>query len=190
MPRDRVCLAAIAGAHGVRGLVKLKAFTERSEDALAYGPLEDEAGTRRFEVTLKGRAGGKAGDLLLAAIAGVETREAAEALRGIRLYVARAALPEIEEEETFYHADLVGLAAVDRDGKARGRIKAVQNFGAGDLLEIEDAEGGSFFLPFNKEAVPEVDIAGGRVTIAPPNEVEAGEIEAAPEEESDDGSAA
>ena len=186
MPRDRVCLAAVAGAHGVRGLVKLKTFTEAPEDALAYGPLEDEAGARRFEIVLKGRAGGKGGDLLLAAIEGIDNREAAEALRGLRLYVDRAALPEIEEEETFYHADLVGLAAADREGRARGRVKAVQNFGAGDLLEIETEAGGSFFLPFTKVAVPEVDLVGGRIVIAPPEEVEA----RAEDEESDDGSAA
>lgn len=186
MPRDRVCLAAIAGAHGVRGLVKLKAFTEAPEDALAYGPLEDEAGARRFEIALKGKAGGKGGDLLLAAIAGVDSREAAEALRGTRLYVDRAALPEIAEAETYYLADLVGLAAVDASGAAQGRIKAVQNFGAGDLLEIEDAQGATSFLPFTRQAVPEVDLAAGRVVIAPPQEVEA-----RPEEqEKDDGSAA
>ena len=185
MPQDRVCLAAIAGAHGVRGLVKLKTFTETPEDALAYGPLEDEAGARRFEVSLKGRAGGKGGDLLLAEIAGVDSREAADALRGTRLYVARAALPEIDEEETFYHADLVGLAAVDGEGAARGRVKAVQNFGAGDLLEIEEEGGASYFLPFTKAAVPEVDLAAGRIVIAPPEEVIV-----RPNEESDDGSAA
>ncbi|MEX0923554.1 MAG: ribosome maturation factor RimM [Rhodovibrionaceae bacterium] len=191
MSRERVCLAAVAGAHGVRGLVKLKAFTEAPEDALAYGPLEDEAGARRFDVTLKGKAGGKGGDLLLAAIAGIDSREAAEALRGTRLYVDRAALPEIEEEETFYQADLVGLAAVDREGAVRGRIKAVQNFGAGDLLEIEAPDGGSFFLAFTKEAVPEVDLAGGRLVIAPPEEIEARpEGKTGQTEESDDGSAA
>lgn len=187
MSRDRVCLAAIAGAHGVRGLVKLKSFTETPEDALAYGPLEDEAGARRFEVSLKGRAGGKGGDLLLAAVAGVDSREAAEALRGTRLYIDRAALPEIAEEETYYQADLVGLAAVDGDGAARGRVKAVQNFGGGDLLEIEEEGGSSYFLPFTKTAVPEVDLDAGRIVIAPPEEVI---VRPQGEEESEDGSAA
>lgn len=184
MARDRVCLAAVAGAHGVRGLVKLKSFTETPEDALAYGPLEDEAGARRFEVSLKGSAGGKAGDLLLVKIEGVADREAAEALRGTRLYVARAALPEIAEEETFYHADLVGMAAVDGEGRDCGRVLAVQNYGAGDLLEIQPARGASYLLPFTKAVVPEVDLAARRVVIAPPEE-----IEARPENE-DDGSAA
>jgi 16S rRNA processing protein RimM len=189
MSRDRVCLAAVAGAHGVRGLVKLKTFTEKPEDALAYGPLEDEAGARRFEIALKGSAGGKSGDLLLVKIAGIEDREAAEALRGIRLYVARDALPEIDEEETYYHADLVGLSVVDRDGTARGRVTAVQNYGAGDLLEIQPKSGGSFLLPFTLAAVPEVDLAAGRIVIAPPAEVEARPEEAA-KEKGDDGSAA
>lgn len=188
MSRDRVCLAAVAGAHGVRGLVKLKTFTEVPGDALAYGPLEDEGGARRFEIALKGSAGGKAGDLLLVRISGIEDRTAAEALRGTRLYVAREALPEIAEEETFYHADLVGLAAVERDGTGRGRVAAVHNFGAGDLLEIQPEGGASFLLPFTKAAVPEVDLAAGRVTIAPPEEVEARPEEG--EGDEDDGSAA
>lgn len=190
MPRDRVCLAAVAGAHGVRGLVKLKTFTEVPGDALAYGPLEDEAGSRRFEIALKGSAGGKAGDLLLVEISGVEDRTAAEALRGTRLFVARDALPEIVEEETFYHADLVGLVAVELDGRERGRVAAVHNFGAGDLLEIQPERGGSFLLPFTKAAVPGVDLAAGRLTIAPPAEIEARPEEAQGDGEDDDGSAA
>ena len=157
----RVCVGAIAGAHGVRGLVKIKSFTEVPEDVAGYGPVTDESGRQRFAITLKGRVKG----LLLAALDGVADRDQAQALRGQRLYVARSALPPTEDEETFYHADLLGLAAVDPEGQDLGVVVAVQNFGAGDLLEVLDPDRVSQFYPFTKQVVPEVDIAGGRVVI-------------------------
>ena len=157
----RICVGAIAGAHGVRGLVKIKSFTEVPEDVAGYGPVTDESGRRRFAITLKGRVKG----LLLAALDGVADRDQAQALRGQRLYVARSALPPTEDEETFYHADLLGLAAVDPEGQDLGVVVAVQNFGAGDLLEVLDPDRVSQFYPFTKQVVPEVDIAGGRVII-------------------------
>ena len=159
MSSARVCLAAIAGAHGVRGLIKLKAFTADPADVFAYGPLSDEAG-RRLEITLKGS--GKGG--LLAEIAGVRDREAAQALRGTRLFVPRDALPAPAEDE-FYHADLIGLAAETEDGRPLGRVTAVFDFGAGDLLEIEAESGATVTLPFTKAAVPEIDLAGGRLVV-------------------------
>ena len=107
---ERFCVGAIAGVHGVRGLVKIKSFTGDPLDLTAYGPLTDESGRRRFQVTVTGRAKG----LLIARIEGVEDREAAQALRGARLYAARAALPEPAEEE-YYHADLIGLEAQERE---------------------------------------------------------------------------
>ncbi len=165
----RVCLGAIAGAHGVRGLVKIKSFTQDPADLTAYGPLADESGRRRFEIAVTGRATG----LLVARIAGVEDRDAAQALRGVRLYVARAALPEPEDAEQFYQADLIGLAAEDPQGRPLGTIVAVENYGAGDFLEIARAEGAPLLVPFTKAAVPLVDLEGGRVVVAPPEEVEA-----------------
>ena len=165
----RVCLGAIAGAHGVRGQVKIKSFTEDPSDLTAYGPLGDEAGGRRFEIAVTGQAKG----LLLARIAGVADREAAQALRGVRLYVDRAALPEPEEAEAFYHADLIGLAAEDAQGEPLGRVAAVENYGAGDYLEIERPEGEPLLIPFTQVAVPFVDLEAGRVVVAPPEEVEA-----------------
>ena len=161
----RICLGAITGAHGVRGLVRIKSFTETPEDLTAYGPLWDEAGRRRFDVTVKSQAKGA----LIAAIAGVDDRDAAEALKGTRLYVDRTALPPTEEEE-YYHADLIGLSAEDRDGKAIGRVTGVQNYGAGDILEIERPDGTELLLPFTKAAVPEVDLAEGRLVVDPPAE--------------------
>ncbi len=165
----RVCLGAIAGAHGVRGQVKIKSFTEDPSDLTAYGPLGDEAGGRRFEIAVTGQAKG----LLLARIVGVADREAAQALRGVRLYVDRAALPEPEEAEAFYHADLIGLAAEDAQGEPLGRVAAVENYGAGDFLEIERPEGEALLVPFTQAAVPLVDLEAGRVVVAPPEEVEA-----------------
>ena len=172
MAEERVCLGAIAGAHGVRGLVKLKSFTERPEDIAAYGPLSDEAGERRFKLSVTG----KAKDGLLAKVEGVADRDAAQALRGTRLYVERAALPTIAEPDTFYQADLIGLAVEDLEGRSLGRVSAVHSFGGGEVLEVT-ATGGkrgeSRMIPFTKAAVPEVDLAAGRLVAEPPAESEA-----------------
>ncbi len=165
----RVCLGAIAGAHGVRGLVKIKSFTQDPANLTAYGPLGDESGRRRFEIAVTGQAKG----LLVARIAGVEDRDAAQALRGVRLYVARAALPEPEEAEEYYQADLIGLAAEDPQGRPLGKVAAVENYGAGDFLEIARAQGAPLLVPFTKVVVPLIDLEGGRVVVDLPEEVEA-----------------
>ncbi len=180
MASAKVCLAAIAGVHGVRGLVRLKTFTERPEDVVAYGPLSDEGGTRSFRLILKGEQKG----LLLAAIEGVGDRTAAEALKGLRLYVAREALPQPEDPEEFYHADLIGLAVEDTKGQALGVVRAVEDFGAGPLLDVE-SESGSILLPFTLAVVPQVDLKGGRLVVDPPVALDAG-----PEEESKRGKGA
>ena len=159
----RVCLAAVAGAQGVRGLVKLKTFTERPEDALAYGMLRNEAGDRSFRVTAKGQSKG----LLVAAIEGVADRDAAAALRGTRLYVDRSVLPPTEEEE-YYHADLLGLEVRNGAGQPLGRVRAIYDFGAGDVIEIRGEDGRITVLPFTRQVVPEVDLAGGRLVVNPP----------------------
>jgi 16S rRNA processing protein RimM len=153
----RVCVAAIAGAHGVRGLVRLKAFTEDPDTVGDLGPLSDEAGERSFQVTVVGHAKG----VVLAQLTGVEDRDRAQALKGVRLYAERAALPALEDEETFYHADLIGLAVEDRAGRPLGRVRALHDFGAGDLIEIEG---------FTRAAVPVVDLEAGRVVVEPPAE--------------------
>jgi 16S rRNA processing protein RimM len=165
----RVCLGAIAGAHGVRGLVKIKSFTRDPADLTAYGPLADESGRRRFEIAVTGQAKG----LLVARIAGVEDRDTAQALRGVRLTIARAALPKPEDAEEFYQADLIGLAAEDLAGRPLGTIAAVENYGAGDFLEIQPPEGAPLLVPFTKVVVPLIDLEGGRVVIDPPEEIEA-----------------
>lgn len=161
-----VCVGAIAGAHGVRGAVKVKSFTAEAADLTAYGPLSDESGKRRFGLTPIGMARGE----ILARIDGVEDRDQAEALRGTRLYADRARFPAPEEDE-FYHADLIGLDVSDPDGKALGVVQAIFNHGAGDMMEIALRAGGSALVPFTKAAVPVVDIAGGRVVVEMPAEV-------------------
>jgi 16S rRNA processing protein RimM len=164
VPGARVMVGVIVGAHGVRGAVRVKPFTAEPASVAAYGPVEDETGTRRFELRLVGAGKG----VVIATLKGVEDRNAAEALKGLRLYVARAALPAPAEEE-FYHADLIGLEAVTRAGTALGRVRAVHDFGAGDSLEIALGDGGTFLIPFTKAAVPEIDIAGGTVVVDPPD---------------------
>lgn len=160
---ERVCLGAIAGVHGVRGLVRVKPFTARPEDVAAYGPVEDEAGTKRFRLEVVGVRKGVA----LARIEGVATRDAAEALRGTRLWVARDVLPPPEEDE-FYHADLIGLGVVTEDGRHLGRVRAVHDFGAGDVIEVVLVDGRrTTMVPFTREVVPLVDLSGGRLVVTP-----------------------
>ncbi|MEM1420450.1 MAG: ribosome maturation factor RimM [Pseudomonadota bacterium] len=167
---ERVCVGAIAGAFGVRGEARIKPFTDDPEAIAAYGPLSSEDGRREFEVKLtRPVKGGWA-----ARLSGVRTREEAEALKGVRLYAPRAALPEPEEEE-FYHADLIGLDVVGIDGGALGRVRSVQNYGAGDFVEVARPKGPTLLVPFTKAAVPEIDLQAGRILVDPPEETEAGD---------------
>lgn len=165
MPAERqILVGVIAGAHGVRGEVRIRSFTAVPQAIAAYGALQDEAGRRRFEL----RVTGAVKDGVIARIRGVADRDAATALRGVRLYLPRTALPPPGAEE-FYHADLIGLAAEGVDGAPLGRVVAVQNFGAGDVLEIAPGrEGAAIFLPFTRAAVPVVDVAEGRIVVDPP----------------------
>jgi len=168
---ERVCVARIGAAHGVRGEVKLWSFTEDPEAIAGYGPLETEDGTRRFEIESL-RA---AKDHLVARLKGVDSRNAAEALRNVDLYVPRERLPAIDKEDTFYVADLIGLDAVTPDGDALGRVTAVHNFGAGDIIEIAPAKGAPLMLSFTGANVPDVNLEAGRIVVAVPNEIEARE---------------
>ncbi len=156
-------LGEIGAAQGLKGEVRIRSFTAAPADIASYGPLEDESGARLIEFA-SARVTPKA---LIARIKGVGTREAAEALTGTKLYLARSRLPEREEGE-WYHSDLIGLAAIDRDGAAIGTVIAVHNFGAGDLLEIRPSGGGADVLvPFTQEVVPEVDMEAGNLTVVP-----------------------
>ena len=156
-----VCLGRIVGAHGVRGIVRVRSHTANPDDLTAYGPLSDVSGTRRFALAITGRVKG----LLLARVEGVEDRDAAEALRGTDLHIARAALPPTEGEE-YYHVDLLGLRAETAAGDALGRVSAIHDHGAGPIVEIQPPEGPSALVPFTREHVPTVDIEGGRMVIA------------------------
>ncbi len=165
MSGDRVCVGAVAGAFGVRGEVRLKSFCAEAADIAGYGPLWTEDGRRSFEVTLTRAV--KNG--FAARLSGVATKEAADALRGTRLYVDRDALPDLPDDE-FYHADLVGLRVFDTGGTDLGTVRGVQNHGATDLLEIAvPGHGDTVLLPFTRAAVPTVDIAGGRLIADPPD---------------------
>jgi 16S rRNA processing protein RimM len=176
-------MGAILGAHGIKGEVKVKSFAARPSDIAAYGPLSDATEKRRFDLSIVGTADATRG-VLIARVAGVGDRNAAEALKGTELYVAREKLPHLADSEEFYFADLIGLIAVDAAGKAYGRIVSVDNYGAGDLLLIAPEDGGdrdSFVVPFTKAFVPVVDIATGKVVLNLPAdffEVPEGEAEA------------
>jgi 16S rRNA processing protein RimM len=163
----RICVARIGAAHGVRGEVKLWPFTEDPMAVLHYGPLSTKDGARQFEVA-RARV---AKDHLVAALKGVATREDAERVNGIELYIARDKLPATEAGE-YYHADLIGLRAVDTQGETIGKVLAIHNFGAGDIIEIAPTQGSSLLLPFTNAVVPTVDIAVGHVVIAMPPEIE------------------
>ena len=170
--KARVLVGVFGAPHGVRGQIRLKSFTGEPAAVGSYGPLCDAAGSRSFAVTalrlLKG-------DMFVATLAGIDQREAAVALNGVELFVARAALPVADAEE-FYHADLIGLRAEAVDGALLGRVRNVLNFGAGDILEIAPAGGGDMLvLPFTRAVVPVIDMAGGRVVVMVPEEIEARE---------------
>jgi 16S rRNA processing protein RimM len=166
---ERICVAQIGAAHGVRGEVRLRSFTEDPQAVTSYGTLESEDGTRRFEIEALRPAKG----VFIARLAGIGDREAAEKLTNLKLYIPRDRLPPTEDADTFYQSDLIGLAAVTQDGAALGTVKAVHNFGAGDIIEIAPADGGApLLLPFTAVAVPTIDIAGKRIVVAPPALIE------------------
>jgi 16S rRNA processing protein RimM len=160
----RVCLGQIGAAHGVRGEVRLRSFTSDPAAIADYGPFETEDGRAVDIEKLR-----PAKDHFVARLAGIRDRDAASALTNVMLYVPRERLPQTEDADEFYHADLIGLAAVDRGGNALGTVIAVFNFGAGDLIEVRPQSGGKTeLMPFDATHVPEVDIAGGKIVIDPP----------------------
>jgi 16S rRNA processing protein RimM len=158
---DLICIGSIAGSYGVQGEVRLKSFCAEPADIASYGPLSTEDGSRHFTVQLTRPVTGGYG----ARLSGVATKEQADALRGMALFVDRAKLPSLPDDE-FYHADLIGLAVHDTGGVAMGRVIAVHNHGAGDLLEVQPADGAAaILLPFTRAIVPTVDLQAGRVIV-------------------------
>ncbi len=166
---SRVLLGVVTGVRGLSGEVRVKSFTQKPEDVGAYGPLTGKVGKTGkdgngvIELTVTGRAKG----LVTARIKGVESLEAAKALKGMELFVDAGALPEPGLGE-FYHRDLVGLRAELKDGEVLGLVTAVHDYGAGASLEVESAEYGAVLVPFTGACVPEVDMAAGRVVIVLP----------------------
>ncbi len=164
-----VVMGVITSAHGIRGEVKVKSFTEVPEDIAAHGPLLLGDGPREVEIVRVRPARG----LLICQLKGIADRNAAEALKGRQLKLPRARLPEPEEEDSFYYEDLVGLKASRPDGSDAGEVVAVHDFGAGDLLEVRPPGArATYYLPFTRQMVPDIDIAQGRITIDPPAELE------------------
>jgi 16S rRNA processing protein RimM len=169
VPESRILMGVIGRPHGVRGWVRVTSY---AEDLKAYGPLTDAKG-RRFVLRSRGAGVAEVAELVDGAEVKVEDRTAAEKLTNTRLYVERAQLPEPEEDE-FYFADLVGMAACDAAGTVIGTVTAVHDYGAGVSLEIRREGAPPLLVPFTRAAVPEVDVARGRVVLMPPEEVEAG----------------
>lgn len=166
---QRILVGRFGAAHGVRGELRLQSFTQDPAAIARYGALSDASGTRRFEIKALRPV---KDNILVAKIAGVSDRSAAEALTNTELYVPRDALPAPDEDE-FYLADLIGLVARDAEGAVIGTIVSVPNYGAGDILEITPAAGGeSLLLPFTKAVVPVIDLAAGQVTVVMPEVTE------------------
>src|SRR6187455_335528 len=166
-----ICIARIGAPHGVRGAVKLWTFTEDPFAVQGYGPLVTKDGARSFEIETAREAKGH----LVATLKGIATREEAERLNGIELYIAREKLPATDDDE-YYHADLIGLSAVSPAREPIGRVIAIHNFGAGDIIEIAPPSGPTLLLPFTNAVVPSVDLEGGRVVIELPQEIEGDDV--------------
>ena len=164
-----VLMGRFGAPHGVRGEIRLQRFTGDPLAIADYGPLTDSSGRQSFTL-LNLRPQGK--DMLVARLKGVDDRESAQALNGVELYLARNKLPAPEEDE-FYLADLEGLRAETATGEVIGRVVAVRNFGAGDILEIAPTAGGETLMyPFTRAVAPIIDVAGGRIVVEPPTETE------------------
>lgn len=162
--QERLCVAAFTSAHGVSGALRMKSFTENPDDVAKFTSFRNEDDTKTYDIEVVSHTG--KGELIVK-VAGVSGREGAEMLKGERLYITRAELPEAGEEE-FYHADLIGLTVKTVNGKTLGTVRAVFDFGAGDMLEILPKEGALIMVPFTKAVVPIVDVKKGRVVVDPP----------------------
>ena len=162
-PDGRVCVGRIAGAQGIQGWVRITSYTEEPRNVAAYGPVSDDKGERMFELEIMRMAKAQ----VVARIPGVTDRNAAEALRGVHLFVPRAALPAPDPDE-FYFDDLTGLNVETTDGASIGVVVSVQDFGTGPLLEVGETRGATILVPFTRAIVPVVDLAAGRIEIDPP----------------------
>ena len=162
-PADLIFLGVITGARGVKGELRIKSFTAVEEDLAAYGLLWDKSGRESYSVTVTGKIKGQ----LTATIKGVTSRTTAESLKGLELFLPRGSLPNLKQNE-FYHSDLIGLKAVTKCGELLGMVSAVENYGAGDVLEITGADYKSLMVPFQSEFVPKIDFTLGILILDPP----------------------
>ncbi len=162
-PAQLVLLGVVSGVRGLRGEVRIRSYTADPEDLTAYGPLWDKDGVNSYRVKVSGQAKGQ----LIARIEGASDRNAAEALKGLELHIPRSSLPDPDDDE-FYHSDLVGLQAVSVTGEVLGTVSAVEDFGAGDVLEISHGPYKGLVVPFTKDVVTVVDLDAGQLTVDPP----------------------
>ena len=169
---NRVCLGIVAGPQGLQGAVRIRSYTACSEDIASYGLLSDVTGEREFSIRILRST--KKG--LVAELSGVDDRMAAEKIKGLELYVSRDALPDPNEEE-FYYSDLIGLDGEDEGGKMIGQVKMMDNYGAGEVMEVTLSSGEALLLPFTRDVVPVVDVAAGKIQIVRPTEVNSGQEE-------------
>ncbi|MEK9753220.1 MAG: ribosome maturation factor RimM [Rhodospirillaceae bacterium] len=163
-PAELVLLGTVGAPRGIKGDIRIKSFTEAPEDIAAYGPLWNADATRSFKVRVIGEAKGQ----ILVRIDGVGDRTAAEALKGTGLYVPRSALPA-PDDDSYYLVDLIGLRVETKAGEAWGEVRAVHDFGAGDVLELAGGPHAGLMIPFTRDSVPEVDLTGGRLVVDPPD---------------------
>ena len=158
-----VCIGVVTGARGLRGELRIKSFTDIPEDVASYGPVCDETGKQTYKIRLTGQSKG----VLIARFGGIETRTAADLIKGLKFFVPKGKLKNLEDDE-FFFTDLVGLTAELPDGEILGLVKAVEDFGGGPFLEVAGGSYGEVQVPFTKAAVPVVEVANGRVVIDPP----------------------
>lgn len=162
-----ICVGVIKGAHGIKGDVKIKSFTETPSDITAYGVLQNEKGNKEFSLAIVG----KTKDGFRAHIDGVDDRNQAEELKGTKLFTNRDNFPEINDENEFYHADLIGMDVIiktDDEGERKerlGTLTKIYDFGAGDVLEIEAEDGETIAVPFNDDSVPEIDVKARKMVV-------------------------
>jgi len=166
LDRNRICVGVVTGPHGHKRDVKIKSFTAEPQDVAAYGPVTDKSGEQSFEIRIV--SSNQKG--LVAELSGVDDRNAAEAVQGTELYVSRDKLPVLDEDE-FYYSDLIGLAVVYVDGSEMGTVSLVDNYGAGEVMEVELKDGGTEMFLMSRDVVPEIDLENGRIVVNPPTEV-------------------
>lgn len=173
---DLILIARIGAPHGVKGAVRVKAFTGDPAAIGDYGPLVSKDGRAFAIIHMRPEK-----SVAIVSFAGIDGRDAAQALNGTELYIRRSALPASDDADEFYHADLIGLVAVTPDGERLGTVIGVHDFGAGDMLEVEQAGGKTLLLPFTRAVVPQIDLAGGRLVVVRPREVEARPVTETPQ---------